>query len=69
MPTSERIRDQRFRKRIPLWKWILIIFIVIAMPLFFSFYRSYQLQQILGPVDATKPLVSQPINNQTNPRQ
>jgi hypothetical protein len=62
MPTSERIRDQRFRKNIPLWKWILIVVLVIAMPLFFSFYRSYQLQQVLGPVNSTKvPTVSQPI--------
>ena len=53
MSKNERIQDEQFRKKIPLWKWILIPVLVIAMPLFFSLYRSYQLQQVLGPTDPT----------------
>lgn len=35
-------------KQAPLWKWVVIIFLVIAMPLFFSFVRIEQIQQIFG---------------------
>jgi hypothetical protein len=35
-------------KKVPLWKWIVIIAIVIAMPLFFSFVRTTQVQQVFG---------------------
>ncbi len=34
-------------KRAPLWKWIVIIFLVIAMPLLFSFYRSIQTERAI----------------------
>lgn len=50
MPSSDHIRDQRFRRRVPLWKSLLIIVLVIAMPLFFSLYRSYQLQRTIDSV-------------------
>jgi hypothetical protein len=43
----------RFRKA-PMWQWIVIILVVIAMPLFFSYYRTMRLQQVLGPTD-TQP--------------
>lgn len=33
--------------RTPLWKWLLIILLVVAMPLFFSLVRDTQLQQAL----------------------
>lgn len=33
--------------RAPLWKWLLIIILVLAMPLFFSFYRDAQIEQAL----------------------
>lgn len=36
-------------KRAPLWKWLLIILLIIAMPLFFSFVRDAQIQQALTP--------------------
>lgn len=41
---------QKFNKskQAPLWKWIVIIFLVIAMPLFFAFVRTIQIQQIFG---------------------
>ncbi|MBA3660227.1 MAG: hypothetical protein H0W64_00690 [Gammaproteobacteria bacterium] len=35
------------RKRMQLWKWLVVILIVLAMPLFFSYYREAQLQQVL----------------------
>lgn len=35
-------------KRAPLWKWILIIALVVALPLFFSFVRTMQTQQVLN---------------------
>lgn len=34
-------------KHVPLWKWLLIIIMVLAMPLFFSFYQDAQLQQTI----------------------
>jgi len=57
MTTKDEVRDARFRKKVPLWKWILIIVLVVAMPLFFSLYRTYQLQQVFGPGDTSKPQV------------
>ena len=35
-------------KQAPLWKWIVIIFLIIAMPLFFALVRMSQIQQVLG---------------------
>ncbi len=34
--------------RVPLWKWILIIVLIIALPLFFSLYRNTQLQRAIN---------------------
>ena len=34
-------------KKTPLWRWLLIIFLVIAMPLFFSLVRNIQIQNAL----------------------
>lgn len=31
----------------PLWKWVVVIFLVVAMPLFFSFVRTMQVEQVL----------------------
>lgn len=39
------------KKRVPLWKWLVIILLVIAMPLFFSYYRDVQIEQVFGPND------------------
>jgi hypothetical protein len=36
------------KKRIPLWQGLIIILIIIAMPLFFSFARDTQLQQTIN---------------------
>ncbi|RDI48060.1 hypothetical protein [Aquicella lusitana] len=48
----KKIRHQLIRKfheskQAPLWKWIVVILIVIAMPLFFSFVNMMQTQQAL----------------------
>jgi hypothetical protein len=32
----------------PLWKWIVIILLVIAMPMFFALVRTSQIQSVLG---------------------
>ena len=40
-------------KQAPLWKWIVIIFLIIAMPLFFAFVRMEQIQQVLGNQEQT----------------
>lgn len=34
------------RKPTPLWKWLTIILIVVAMPLFYSFISDEQVQQV-----------------------
>lgn len=40
-------RNPHKSKKTPLWKWLVIIFLVIAMPLFFSFVRNVQIQNAL----------------------
>ena len=35
------------RKRTPLWKWLVIILLILAIPLFFLFARNVQLQEVL----------------------
>ena len=36
--------EQPRKKRVPLWKWVVIILLVIAMPLYFAFFKGLQLQ-------------------------
>jgi len=50
-------------KPAPLWKWIMIILLVIAMPLFFWFIRNIQMQQALMSVP---PEAQQPQNQAEN---
>lgn len=42
------IRKYNESKRAPLWKRIIVIFLVIAIPLFYAFVRTTQIQQVLG---------------------
>ncbi len=42
------IRKFHESKQAPLWKWIVVIFLVVAMPLFFAFVRTTQIQQVLS---------------------
>jgi hypothetical protein len=42
------IRKYHESKQAPLWKWIVIILIVIAMPLFFALIGTSQIQQVFG---------------------
>lgn len=37
--------------RTPLWKWLVFILIVIALPLFYSFYNQVQIEQVLVETD------------------
>lgn len=55
--------DQRKIKRTPLWKWIVIIFLIVGMPLFFSFVRSSQMQTALTP----QPSTAESAEKGTNP--
>ncbi len=41
-------------KHVPLWKWLLIIILILALPLFFSFYRNVQIQRALSQIQ-TQP--------------
>lgn len=43
----KHIRKSNVLKHTPLWKWFVIVFLVIAMPLFFSYIRNIQMQQAL----------------------
>ena len=45
------IRKYHESKKAPLWKWIVIIFLVIAMPLFFALVGTTQIQQVFGTQD------------------
>ncbi len=41
------VRKFNESKKAPLWKWVVVVFLVIAMPLFFAFARTSQTQQDL----------------------
>lgn len=56
-------RQPRFH-RAALWKWIIILLLVVAMPLFFSYYRMMRLQQVLGPNNPA-PVSTQENNKDT----
>jgi hypothetical protein len=43
-----KFQDGGYRKSTPLWKWIIIILIVVAMPLFFSYYRVSTLRYTIN---------------------
>lgn len=45
----------------PLWKMILVIVLVIALPLFFSFVRNIRMQQALNS--------EMPVSKSENPKQ
>ena len=53
------MKQQHYQRppRAPLWKWIVIILLVIGMPMFFYFYRIVQLQRAL---QQTTPVSTQP---------
>jgi len=41
------VRKFRDSAQAPLWKWVVVIFIIVAMPLFFTFVRTTQIQQVV----------------------
>jgi hypothetical protein len=47
MKLSKNFNENGYRKRTPLWKWVVIILVVIAMPLFFAYYRMANLQFVI----------------------
>jgi hypothetical protein len=52
----DQFKDQNnHRRHAPLWKWVVIILLVLAMPLFFSFYRTTTLQQTIKAMPAATP--------------
>lgn len=38
------------QKKAPLWKWLVVVLIIVSMPMFFSFARNIQIQQALNSV-------------------
>lgn len=42
-------------KRPPFWKGLVIIIVIVAMPLFFSFDRDVEIQQTLTPDERELP--------------
>jgi hypothetical protein len=61
MKISKKYKDDGgYRKRTPLWKWVLILLLVVAMPLYFSYYRMTNLRYILK---NTAPTSQQPQNS------
>jgi hypothetical protein len=47
-------------RRTPLWKWIVIILLVVAMPMFFSYYKMANLNHAIKSMPTTKPSVTAP---------
>lgn len=39
--------EPSYKKRTPLWKWLVIILLVISIPFFFQSYRYSQTQKAL----------------------
>jgi hypothetical protein len=62
MPIKYLMRKSHQFKQIPLWQQMVVIFLVVAMPLFFSFARKSQLQNALM---ATPPAPQQNVQVQT----
>lgn len=52
------VRKFHESKRVPLWKWLLIIAIAVAMPLFFSFDNDVETQEALATEQQMAPLNS-----------
>lgn len=42
------VRKFHASTKAPLWKWIVIILIVAALPLFYTFISIMQIQQVFG---------------------
>jgi len=40
------IRKYNQARNVSLWKWIVIILLIVAMPLFFALVRTEQIQQV-----------------------
>ena len=55
MHKKDRWHKVDTRKRVPLWKWLIVILLVLAMPLFFSFYKKAQLQQTIQVMNQAQP--------------
>ena len=53
-------REPKHPNRAPLWQWIIIILIAIAMPLFFSYYRSVQMQNAISQLPPEQTTQQQP---------
>jgi hypothetical protein len=41
-------------KQAPLWKWIVIVFLVLALPLFFALVNTVNIQQVFGTQDVVQ---------------
>lgn len=52
---KESLMDHHPPPRAPLWKWLLILTLILALPLFFSFYREAQIQQALNQTNIANP--------------
>jgi hypothetical protein len=53
MKPEHMSRQPHEPKRAPLWKWIVILFIVVAMPLFFAVIRQAQLQNVASSMSSS----------------
>jgi hypothetical protein len=42
-----------------LWKWAVVIFLIIAMPMFFLFVRTTEIQQVLDSSDTAGQITSE----------
>lgn len=60
----KHIRKTKVLKHVPLWKWVVIILLVIAMPLFFSYARNIQMQQALMSTTLPSEETDKQIHNQ-----
>ena len=64
---SSKFREEGgFRKHVPLWKWVLVLLLVVAMPLYFSYYRMSNLHYILKNTAPTAPVSPRIPNSPSN---
>ena len=54
-----KMHAKAYYQKMPLWKKIVALFLIFAMPLFFSFYRVNQLQNTI--------YATSPTTNENNP--
>jgi hypothetical protein len=67
MKIKHLVRQPETPKKTALWKKLMVVFLAIAMPLFFSLVRQNQLQQVISSTNSPTEN-AQDLNKDNTPR-